>query len=143
MNSYNGQSPEIYAQSSGNYNREGRIAVLSSDNNTYFGDSSNTGNITQMARIYWTITQVSEGEFEGGITGVDWFFKDPNSPFYNETWNSEQKIWNELTGVGAGSLSRVFVEWNNRISTDGIIDFMDMLGETTCSSNNCYDLYFG
>lgn len=117
METLYGESPEI--QMDDGYGRSGGIALYSAgdgDGETITGGSGNQGSFPTSARIYWTITRIPTGDdqysYEGGITGVSWFFDDSNSPFYPEEYDTEAEIW-AIASANNGNLDIIFEEWNS------------------------------
>ena len=141
MNTINGVSPEISVPTDG-YNDQMGIALFSTNNDSFVGDSKSEGAVYHTARIYWVITRVSEGEFEGGITGDDWYFDISTSPFYDERWNTEQEIWDQAVAEG-GTLNAVFEAWNLSTDVNARIQFLNHLIGKPADTNNCYDLIIG
>lgn len=138
MDTINGLSPDLYIKEEDTYEANGGIALFSSGDETFTGGSDTEGSITQVARIYWTITRTAEGIFTGGITGIDWYFNNPSSPFNNEMYNTEQKIWDYLSGEGNGNLDAVFITWNSSLS-----DRERLLFIVNFLSEDCYQMNFG
>lgn len=141
MNTMNGVSPEISVPANG-YNDQMGIALLSSDGDSFVGDSQNEGSVYQTARIYWRITRLSDGVFEGGITGDDWYSTNPLSPFHDERWDTPQEIWNQAVSEG-GTLNEVFMAWNASTEVNDRILFLASLIGTEADTNNCYAILAG
>lgn len=146
METINGMSPDLMLDSEG-YNNSGGISLFSVNENgdTITGGSGNDGSYETSARIYWTITRIDNGSgghtYEGGITGVSWFFDDPNSPFYPEPYNSKEKIWDIASAYN--NLNIVFQEWNADISPDGKNKKIDFLHRLSDEAEECYNLILG
>ena len=140
METINGMSPDLMLDSEG-YNNSGGISLFSVNENgdTITGGSGNDGSHLTSARIYWTITRVDNGSegyrYEGGITGVSWFFKNPNSPFYPADYDSEEEIWNIASRYG--NLNIVFQEWNSDKSQAGEIKRSEFMTTIATHAYGC------
>lgn len=140
METINGMSPDLMLDSEG-YNNSGGISLFSVNENgdTITGGSGNDGSHLTSARIYWTITRIDNGSggytYEGGITGVSWFFDDPNSPFYPEPYNSKEEIWNIASAYN--NLNIVFQEWNSDKSQAGEIKRSDFMSTIARNAYGC------
>lgn len=135
-----GESSEIL------YSESGGIALYAAgDDETIIGGSGNQGTQETWSRIYWVITRVDNGDGiytypigpdMGGITGVSWFFDDPNSPFYPDEYNTPGEIWNIATNNG-NSLDVIFAAWNSDTSQTGVIKRSDFMSKLAREAYGC------
>lgn len=100
------------------YASEGGISLYAVEppDGAIAGGSSGTsqGSGATATRIRWWITQNDVGEYEGGITGEDWF---RNSSYYGAPVSgpfdayTDEQIYE--IAQRDGNLNEIFTEWNN------------------------------
>lgn len=115
MSTIYGESPEI--QPEDGYAANGGVALFSTRSAGETITSSDQGGEHVVGgRILWSITDLGNDEYQGGITGVDWMPDYSGNPFNNFT---NAQIW-EIASANR-NLNVIFNQFSNPFDFAGYV----------------------
>ncbi len=80
----------------------------------------------------WLLWQYDDESGEGGFTGVDWYFDDPNNPIKSEEYPTEQAFKDYLAEHHPTDLDFVLDRWSPDAKGQFYTNHQNTLGPNKC-----------